>query len=283
MKKRKTLSFYSYLKLFFIFTFTFYSYSSAQGDFNQRIFQLKNAKLLIPLDFKVDSNKAIFIIHLHGKSEVVQKLYLESRLPFPLITIHLGMFSGPYRNAFSDTNFLLSTLNEAIDIIKKENQLKINSTKLNLIFTSFSAGYGGIREILKCKSYYDLTSAIILLDGLHTDYVLTNEGRFVNPDQMKDFLRFARDAVKFKKQLIITHSEIIPDGYSSTTETAQYLIDSTFTEKVFAERKWDDEFIQKYYAFNGNFSVYGFYGNTAKDHIQHLYNLPQFLKLINFK
>lgn len=263
--------------------FAFQNVSFAQKDSTYKVFQLSKAQLLIPSNFICDTQKITLIIHLHGKPEFVQNLFLKTDLPYPLVTFHLGMFSGPYRIAFSDTNFLQSIINELIELIEKENHLKIKASNLNLIFTSFSAGYGGIREILKNEFYYSLTSAIILLDGLHTDYVLTDDRKLVNPDQMKDFLRFARDALKFKKQFIITHSEIIPEGYSSTTETAQYLIDSTITEKVFDERRWADEFIQKYYAFNGNFRVYGFYGNTAKDHLQHLYNLPQFLKLINFK
>jgi hypothetical protein len=270
--------------LVFIFFLLAFSYKSfTQIDSNHKVFQLSKAKLLIPSNFMADKEKITIVIHLHSKPEFVQNLYLQTNLPYPLITFQLGMLSGPYRLGFSDTNFLLTTLIEATDIIEKEYLIKVDFSKLDIVLTSFSAGYGGIREILKSPFYFNLISAIILLDGLHTDYLIDNQRILVNPDQMKDFLRFARAAVKFKKQFIITHSEIIPDGYSSTTETAQYLIDSTFTEKVFTERKWSDDLVQKYYAFNGNFRVFGFYGNTAKDHMQHLYNLPQFLKLINFK
>ncbi|NPV10934.1 MAG: hypothetical protein HPY57_04000 [Ignavibacteria bacterium] len=266
-----------------IMTFSDVKILSCQEINTNRTYQLQNGELFIPAVSELNKDKITLIIHLHGKTKFIEELYLRTNLPYPLISLHLGMLSGPYRIAFSDTNFLRKILDEALGIIKKETQKEVSSFKLNLIFTSFSAGYGGIREILKTKTYYEMTSAIILLDGLHTDYVYDNGEKIVNPEQMKDFLRFARDAVKFTKQFIITHSEIIPEGYSSTTETAQYLIDSTFTEKISAERKWADDFIQKYYAFNGNFRVFGFYGNTAKDHMQHLYNLPQFLKMINFK
>jgi len=253
---------------------------TGQNFSNYKLIHLNKAELLIPSNFDLDTQKITIVIHLHGKSQLIQDLYVKNNFSFPLITIHLGMLSGPYRIAFSDSNFLMSILNEAIEKIGNEKRTDLSSTKLNLIFTSFSAGYGGIREILKNETYYNMISAIVLLDGLHSDYVFNNERKIPNPEQMKDFLRFARDAIKFKKQFIITHSEIIPEGYSSTTETAQYLIDSTFTEKVFAERRWSENFIQKYYAFNGNFRVFGFYGDKAKDHMQHLYNLPFFLSLI---
>lgn len=264
-----------------IFLLMFECHPTSGQDFsNYKVIQMNKAHLLIPAGYEINTQNITIVIHLHGKSQLVQDLFIKSKFPFPLITIHLGVFSSPYRIAFSDSNFLAAILNEAIRKIGNDKGVDLSSTKVNIILTSFSAGYGGIREILKNETYYQMISAIILLDGLHSDYAFESNRKIPNPEQMKDFLRFARDAVKFKKHFIITHSEIIPEGYSSTTETAQYLIDSTFTEKVFAERKWSDDFVQKYYAFNGYFRVFGFYGDKAKDHMQHLYNFHRFLELV---
>ncbi len=210
----------------------------------------------------------------------MQDAFIKTNINGILITIHLGMFSGPYRITFSDSNFLQTILDEALERIKENKGIDFSEKRLNIFFTSFSAGYGGIREILKYEKYYDKIKGIILLDGLHTDYVETEKGKVVNPIQMKDFLRFARDAVNFKKHFIVTHSEIIPEGYSSTTETAKYLIDSTATEIIFAERLYDNDFVQEYYAFNGYFRVFGFYGDKAADHMKHFYNLDKFLRML---
>lgn len=253
-----------------------------ETDHNYRILPLKNGELFIPSRFQVKSETLNLIIHFHGKASVVQEAFLKSEVNGLLITIHLGMLSGPYRIAFSDSNYFETILREALDKLKKEAEIDLSNKQLKIFLTSFSAGYGGIREILKYENYYKKINGIVLLDGLHTDYIQTDKDRFVNPVQMQDFLRFAKDAVHFKKQFIITHSEIIPDGYSSTTETAQYLLDSTETEKVFAEKLFDELFIQKYYAFNGNFRVFGFYGNKALDHMKHFYNLDKFLRMLMF-
>lgn len=249
---------------------------------NYRVIPLKNGQLLIPSKYNNYSKSINLFVHFHGKTSVVQNEFLKSNADGFLITIHLGMFSGSYRKAFSDSNYFYTILNEALDKLKKETGLEVFSKELKIFLTSFSAGYGGIREILNYDNYYNMINGILLLDGLHTDYIETGEGRYVNPVQMNKFLRFARDAVLYKKQFIITHSEIVPEGYSSTSETAQYLIDSTGTQKIFAERVFDDNFIQKYYAFNGNLRIFGFYGDKAVDHMKHLYNIDKFLRMFNY-
>jgi len=255
----------------------------AQDTINSnRVIPLKSGELLIPSKHINNSKSINLFVHLHGKASVVQSAFLKSNIDGFLITIHLGMFSGSYRKAFSDSNFLDTILNETLNKLKEEMGLDVFNKELKIFLTSFSAGYGGIREILNYEKYYSAIKGILLLDGLHTDYIETEKGKSVNPVQMNNFLRYARDAVVFKKQFIITHSEIIPDGYSSTTETAQYLIDSTGTEKIFAERVFDDGFIQKYYSFNGNFRVFGFYGDKAQDHMRHFYNIDQFLRMFDY-
>ncbi len=266
----------------FTFLIYFLLFCSLWGQIinTHKIYSLKTGELFIPSDFNYSSDTLILFIHFHGKSSTVHDGFLKSRMRAILITIHLGIFSSPYQKAFSDSTLLDSILIEAIETIKTLTGKSYYHKKIKLFLTSFSAGYGAIREIIRHDRYYEKVDGIIILDGLHTDYVQVDSDRLINSAQMKDFLRFARDATKFKKHFILTHSEIIPEGYSSTTETAQYLIDSTSTEKIFSERMFDHNFVQKYYAINGNFRVFGFYGDTAKDHLYHLYNIDKFLNII---
>lgn len=269
--------------LFLIVLILLHSNSSESFSQNTRediIIKIENGEIFIPSNLEPTSKKLNLLVHLHGRFSVVQNLVKKSNFSGVLVTLHLGQFSSPYRIAFSDTNYFYSIISTIKNTLLDKLNLQIDDSKMNIYLSSFSAGYGGLREILKSENFYQRIKGIILLDGLHTDYVLFNNQRIVNPDQMKDFLRFARDAVSFKKHFIITHSEIIPEDYSSTTETAGYLIDSTNSERRFAERLFDNDFVQKYYSFNGYFRVFGFYGNQAKDHIQHLYNLDKFLKII---
>lgn len=259
----------------------FYSTEGFTQSYEQDlVIKIDNGEIFIPSNFDHTTKKINFLIHLHGKFSVVQNLVKKSNFNGVLVTLHLGQFSSPYRIAFSDTNFFISIINTVKKILNEKYNIQFDDSNLNIYLTSFSAGYGGIREILKKESFYRKIRSIILLDGLHTDYIFNDGQRKVNPDQMKDFLRFARDATRFKKHFIITHSEINPRDYSSTTETADYLIDSTNSERRLAERLFENDFVQKSYSFNGFFRVFGFYGNQAKDHMKHLYNLDKFLRMI---
>lgn len=200
-----------------------------------------------------------------------------------LLCLHLGSLSSPYRIAFSNQNYLDSIIQLLLKILHDSVSQFKSKDYSNLIISSFSAGYGGVREILKSERYYHKIKSIILADGLHTDYILNENKKFINPEQMKDFLRFAKDATKFKKIFIISHSEIFPETYSSTTETADYLLDSTNTNRIFAELNWGNNFIQKSYAINGNLFVYGFYGNDGASHLTHLQNIGLFFRKFNLK
>jgi hypothetical protein len=78
--------------------------------------------------------------------------------------------------------------------------------------------------------------------------------------------------------LLITHSEIFPGTFASTTETANYLL-----EKVGLPRrpvlKWGPLGMQQTSeAGNGRLRVLGFAGNSGPDHIDHFHAMYGFLR-----
>src|SRR5207237_4329189 len=101
--------------------------------------------------------------------------------------------------------------------------------RINRIFVSaFSAGYGGVRALLSDDSIANSLDAVMLLDGLHTSYIpdrkVIAEGSALDTTKLVPFLRYARRAVEGKARLLITHSEIFPGTFASTTETTDWLI-----------------------------------------------------------
>lgn len=64
--------------------------------------------------------------------------------------------------------------------------------------------------------------AVLLLDGLHTDYITSgktlHQGGKLNADKLNPFLQFANAAMKDEKKMLITHSSLFPGTYASTTE-----------------------------------------------------------------
>src|SRR5262249_11653235 len=98
-------------------------------------------------------------------------------------------------------------------------------------------------------------------------------------EHLEVFVRFASDAAAGKKRLLVTHSEIVPGTYASTTETADYLL-----RKLGLKRK--ESLLpglprQLTEARQGNLLVIGYAGNTAPDHVDQLHCLPAYLRRLD--
>jgi hypothetical protein len=92
------------------------------------------------------------------------------------------------------------------------------------------------------------------------------------------FVRYARDALSGRKRLLLTHTEIFPGTFASTTETADYLI----RELGLARKpvlRWGPMGTQILSEVkSGGLHVLGFAGNSAPDHVDLLHSLPELLK-----
>jgi len=106
------------------------------------------------------------------------------------------------------------------------------------------------------------------------------EGGTLDVDNLQCFVEYARRAADGEVQLLITHSEIFPGTYASTTETADHLIDSLDLGRN-AVLKWGPCGMQQISETSkGNLTIMGFAGNSAPDHVDHLHALPHLLKML---
>jgi hypothetical protein len=82
----------------------------------------------------------------------------------------------------------------------------------------FSASCQGVAQVLGSGDgkYID---AAVAVDGLHVGYV----NKKVSEAGMTPWFNFAKLAVVNERLMVVTHSSIVPPGYASTTETAEYL------------------------------------------------------------
>lgn len=220
------------------------------------------------------------LIHFHGLSYVPKHAGRNSGGPLIVAVVNLGSGSGVYENAFRDE----STFPRLIDMIRysvsrnASAQLEIRRVYLS----SFSAGYGAVRAIL--RDHQTVVDGILLLDGLHTDYVpsgrVLSQGGTLNVENLRGFLQYAQLAMDGKKRFVITHSEIFPGTYASTTETADYLIDSLHLQRH-SVLEWGPVGMQMLSETHRNgLTILGFAGNSAPDHIDHFHGLPAFLQRV---
>ena len=226
------------------------------------------------------SGPADLLIHFHGISYVPKHAVYKSGRPLILAVVNLGSGSSVYEKPFQSKSTFPRLVEKVYEIVSERRGATIKPSGIYL--SSFSAGYGAVRAIL--KHHAPAVDGIVLLDGLHTDYVPSRrvlaQGGTLNKENLKDFVRYARLAVEGKKKLLITHSEIFPGTYASTTETADYVIRSLDLQRR-PVLKWGPVGMQLLTETRaGGLVILGFAGNSAPDHVDHFHGLPVFLKMI---
>lgn len=149
-----------------------------------------------------------------------------------------------------------------------------------VVLSGFSAGYGIIRKILQNRANRQHVDAVVLADGSHTSYVPEGKPGPLQTENLEAFLDFARQPVAGRKQMLLTHLEIFPGTFASTTETTDFLIERLQLKRQ-AVLAWGPLGMQQLSRVRaGRFEVLDFAGNTAPDHIDHLHALEYWLKRI---
>lgn len=220
------------------------------------------------------------LLHFHGSSYVPKYAVYNSEHPFILAVINLGSGSLVYENAFQSGSTFPRLIELISDSVSERKSTEIETSRIYL--SSFSAGYGAIRAIL--RNHQSVVDGIVLLDGLHTDYVpagrVLAQGGVLNEEKLRDFVQFARLAIDGNKRFLITHSEIFPGTFASTTETTDFIINSLDLQRRPVLR-WGPVGMQMLSETSVNgLTILGFAGNSAPDHVDHFHGLPTFLKII---
>jgi len=211
------------------------------------------------------------LIHFHG-GEAAAQLLAPAGLELVLIAVDAGVGSQRYTEALASEP---AFLNDAIDAVREV--LGGQAALRYLIITSWSAGYGAVRQLLQHDDPSRL-DAVVLLDGLHAGYRGADEppgdGGYDRPELetsgLEPFVDFARRAQASQALMIITHSAIRPPGYASTTETASYLLAQLGGQRRYAGLKKMFGVTQQTLYRSGKLEIRGFTGTTPEAHCAHL-------------
>ncbi len=221
------------------------------------------------------------IIHFHG-AQWLMEYHIARHFPkAALITVNLGSGSRVYGEPFTQSETFQTMIDEAAE----ELQLKKDWSSITLV--GFSAGYGSIRAILRQPEYFRKVDNVLLLDGIHASYVPEGkrlaDGGVIKADDLDSYVSFAREAVAGRKGFVISHSEIFPGTYASTTECVDYLLSSLGLKRV-ATLKGGPAGMQQLSEVNAKrFRIFGYAGNTGADHGDQLQAMPYWLKVFDIK
>jgi len=234
--------------------------------------RLELGSLFLPAGLK---RPAGVVFHFHGSGWIAEKAGVAAGRT-AVVTIEIGSGSAAYTKPFADPSLFSRLIADA--------ESKAGFAFSSVTLTAWSAGYGAVREILTVPEHYVRVDRVLLIDGLHTGYAGGRSGTgpsqasVLEPENLQVFLQFARDAVAGRKQMIVTHSEIFPGTFASTTETTDWLLgELKLTRKPVV--KWGPMATQQLSeARAGRFVLVGYAGNSAPDHVDQLHSLPDYLK-----
>jgi hypothetical protein len=195
-----------------------------------------------------------------------------ARNKMALVTVQAGTGSAVYAQLFEDPARFQRLLSEA--------ETKAGIRFERVLLGGWSAGCAAIRQILHDPQAYARVDGILLIDGIHTNYVEGRPGPLeskIGTETLKVWEEFGGDAIAGRKRMIVTHSEIFPGTFASTTETADYLV-AQLGLKRRPVLKWGPMGLQQLSEVrSGKFLLMGFAGNSAPDHVDQLHSLSIWL------
>jgi hypothetical protein len=223
------------------------------------------------------------LVHFHGAPFPAEYAVSEAEHDYAVAAVQLGSGSGVYDVNFSDPAAFTTLLDSVRTALRSATGRDVGVRSVTL--SGFSAGHGAIRAILRDSAHYAQVDAVLLLDGMHTSYEPPNTvvalGGKLDRSKIAEFVRFADEAARGQKRFLITHSEIFPGTFASTTETANYLLEAIGLRRS-PVLKWGPLGMQQTSeARKGRLMVLGFAGNSAPDHVDHFHGMYSFLRTLH--
>ena len=238
----------------------------------------KPVEVFVP-DRVRERDQVDLVIHFHGVAWIPEQSVAELGDRTVTAVVNLGAGSGTYDRAFADPTAFDSLLSGVTREVSAAAGRVERIGRLTLV--GFSAGHGAVRAILREPRHFARVDAVLLLDGMHTSYipegvVLANGGA-MDTTNLVAFTNFARAAMRGERRFLVTHSEIFPGTFASTTETADWMLRALGLRRTPVLR-WGPRGMQQLSeVHSGKLAVLGFAGNSAPDHVDQLQSMPELL------
>ncbi|HEY4121736.1 MAG TPA: hypothetical protein VGM56_27910, partial [Byssovorax sp.] len=250
-----------------------------------RYASIRGGVLYATRDFASSDGAYDLYIHFHGNTRVVLESAEHVHLNALVAIVNLGVGSAPYEDAYAMPGSYKALL-EGIARGAAERGLAAPHVRRIAIGT-WSAGYGAVSGILRQKDARDGLDALLCMDGIHVGY---NEEGPHEPKRLNlaPFIEAAKSAARGEILFSITHSAVVPEGYASTTETADVLLDEVGAHRVQADASEAPEHVEIAAAKGavakrlekslepttearvGGLHVRGYRGGMPEDHMAHL-------------
>lgn len=233
-------------------------------------------KIFIPSTYQPrPGSVADLLVHFHGDPQTMWNNAKYARLNTIIVTVNYSGLSSAYSTPFSNASLFQSLLDEALTKVRQQADIPDNLQWDRLGVSSFSAGYGAVREILKSASYRNQIDALLAADSL---YATTAGDGTPLDSQMVDYKTFATLAKNGQKTFLFSHSQVPTYTYESTGECGDELMQhlGLSATPFNANGLGTLNFYRQ--AHSGNFHLWGALGTDGDSHLEHLRYIGQFLK-----
>ncbi len=233
-------------------------------------------KIFIPSTYHARSgNVADLLVHFHGNPQVMWNNAKYADLNAIIVTVNYSGLSSAYSTPFSNAVLFQSLLDEALIKVRQESDIPDTLQWDKLGVSSFSAGYGAVREILKSATYRNEIDALLAADSL---YATTAGDGTPLDSQMVDYKTFATLAENGAKTFLFSHSQVPTYTYESTMETGNELMQHLGISASAINTNGLGTLNFYRHAKTGNFELWGATGSDGPAHLEHLNYIGEFLE-----
>jgi len=228
----------------------------------------------------LNTASAPLVLHFMGATWLPQRAVASIDRPAIIAATNLGAGSSVYSRPFAADTLLYARL---VDTLRARIAQVTGAPRIEGIYlTGFSAGYGAIREILRHPANFAQVDGVLLMDGIHTGYLpdrkLLADSGALDTTGLAPFAEYARLAVAGSKRFVITHSEIFPGTFASTTECTDWLLAALGIKRI-PVVEWGPMGMQLLSrTIKGRLEVLGFAGNSGPDHIDQFHGMAAFVE-----
>ena len=172
------------------------------------------ATLFIPEGWKPKARNRV-AIHFHSAAWYVVSQYQAAKFPDPILVCNFGQGSTVYARPFlSDPR--------SFDPWKRSLEFALKGKLGNLVVTSFSAGFGAVRELIKQPDFLNRLEAVVLSDSMYGSF---STPRTVDPEYAKCWIPLLERGLSGRTHVVVTCSAIAPDTYAGTHEVSKAVLE----------------------------------------------------------
>lgn len=230
------------------------------------------------------SSVVALTIHFHSAQWHAIQEHLDRGLKGPLIAFYPGEGSAIYQRSFEDKGRLRRWMDRVLaELLKRGFDQAVKIRYLDI--TSFSAGYGAVRELVKDPEAFKLMRRVVLADSMYGGIDPSSTVRRPDPEHILCWLPLAQAAIRREKTFVATYSQIVTP-YASTFECGQALARAAGGEVKAVEKgtfaaTLDSQFplIERF--DSGSFHLWGYGGTDGPAHMTHARHLADIWKMLD--